>query len=134
MRTRDLKPKFFRNTELAKLPFATRLLYAGLWGVADKRGRLVDEPKLIKADVFPLDNVKVDAMLRQLEQAGFIERYEALGIHCIWIPKFRQHQHPHPNEPESMLPPAMSELCRGNDMAITKEEVLHGDAIAPTFN
>ena len=104
MRTRDLRPGFFRSTDLKGLPYETRILFAGLWCMADLRGRLLDEPALIKADVLPFDKVAVDKHLSLLAERGLIDRYEADGHRCIWITKFHQHQHPHPNEPESMLP------------------------------
>ena len=109
MRTRDLKPGFFRNLELSELPPVTRLLFAGLWCFADRRGRLKDNPKLIKADVFPYENVPIEKHLRTLAEHGFIERYQVDGLPYIWIPTFLLHQHPHPNEQESVLPPAPSE-------------------------
>ena len=106
MRTRDLKPGFFRNLELSELPPITRLLFAGLWCFSDRRGRCRDNPKLIKADVFPYENVPVEKHLKALAERGFIERYEVDGQRLIWIPTFHNHQHPHPNEQESMLPPS----------------------------
>lgn len=129
MRTRDLKPAFFRNPVLGRLPYQTRLLFAGLWCMADKRGRLVDEPALIKADVFPYDNINVGKLLTQLETCGFIKRYEALGIHCIWITKFDKHQNPHPKEPESVLPPAVEEPCTGNVEETEEPLLLRGEAV-----
>ena len=69
-RARNIKPGFFTNPELAELPFETRLLFAGLWTVADKKGRLEDRPKKIKMQVFPADTVDIDTMLEQLHKAG----------------------------------------------------------------
>ena len=109
MRTRDLKPGFFRNLELSEVAPITRLLFAGLWCFADRRGRCRDNPKLIKADIFPYENVPVEKHLRMLAEHGFIERYQVDGQPYIWIPTFLIHQHPHPNEQESMLPPSPSE-------------------------
>lgn len=105
MRTRDLKPGFFRDLELSELPHVTRLLFAGLWCFADRRGRCPDNHKLIKADVFPYENVPVEKHLKLLADHDFIRRYEADGKKCIWIPRFKAHQKPHPAELESVLPP-----------------------------
>lgn len=78
--------------------------------MADKKGRLLDEPDLIKADVLPFDKVQVNKHLDLLAVRGLIVRYETdLERRCIWIPTFLKHQHPHPNEPESVLPPAPCE-------------------------
>lgn len=106
MRTRDLKPGFFRDLELSELPHVTRLLFAGLWCFADRRGRCLDIPKLIKSDIFPYENVPVEKHLKLLDEHGFIERYQVDGVRYIWIPNFRRHQHPHPNEQESVIPPS----------------------------
>lgn len=105
MRTRDLKPGFFRDLELTELPHITRLLFAGLWCCADRRGRLADIPKLIKSDVFPYENIPIEKHLKLLADHGFIERYEVNGQKCIWIARFKAHQKPHPSEVESVLPP-----------------------------
>ena len=50
-RARNLKPSFFTNDKLAELHPLGRLLFAGLWTIADREGRLEDRPKRIKTDV-----------------------------------------------------------------------------------
>lgn len=109
MRTRNLSPGFFRNLELAALPPITRLLYQGLWLRSDRRGRQLDIPKLIKSDIFPYENVPIEKHLTLLADERFILRYELDGVRCIWIPTFRKHQRPHPNEVESVLPSSYEE-------------------------
>ena len=76
-RVRLLKPGFFLNDQLAELPFEARLLFLGLWGIADREGRLLDRPKRIKAEVFPYDEIDVEPLLASLNEAGFIRRYSA---------------------------------------------------------
>lgn len=104
-RARNLKPSFFTNDELADLPPIARLLFQGLWTIADRRGRLFDRPKKIKAEVLPYDDCDVDGLLDRLDAAGFIRRYEAAGERYIHVVNFERHQNPHKNEPESRLPP-----------------------------
>jgi hypothetical protein len=103
-RSRLLKPGFFRNELLCELPHATRLLFAGLWGIADREGRLDDRPKRIAADVFPYENLEVDAMLDALAAAGFIVRYVVAEARYIAIPTFLDHQCPHLREAPSTIP------------------------------
>jgi hypothetical protein len=104
MRARNVKPSFFQNEQLAELPFEARLLFVGLWCMADREGRLEDRPKRIKMHVFPADSIDVEPLLDGLEAQGLIERYEAHGVLCIQIPRFVEHQRPHPNEQPSKLP------------------------------
>ena len=114
MRIRLLKPGFFKNEELARLPFAARLLYAGLWTLADREGRLEDRPARLKIELFPYDAVDVGALLEALDAADFIRRYVVAGRRYLWIPTFLQHQRPHPRELASGLPaPALGEPCLG---------------------
>lgn len=103
-RARILKPGFFTNELLAELPFEGRLLFAGLWTLADRDGRLEDRPKRIKAALFPWDEVDVDALLAALELKGFIDRYAVAGCPLIQIAKFAEHQTPHARETASTLP------------------------------
>ena len=111
MRTRHLKPGFFKNEQLAELPFETRLLFAGLWTMADRSGRLEDRPKRIDAEIFPYDKgLDVDAMLEQLTAKGFILRYILNENSYIQIPKWGSHQHPHPEEQSSKIPPIPLDL------------------------
>jgi hypothetical protein len=103
-----LKPGFFTNPELAALPESARLLFAGLWTLADRDGRLLDRPSYIHGQLFPHDHVGAvdcEALLKQLRGAGFIERYRAKGMTLIAITQWHAHQHPHFREPVSKLPP-----------------------------
>lgn len=73
MRARNLKPGFFKNYQLAQIarPWG-RLLFGGLWTLADKEGRLKDEPEWIRAEIFPYENhfLIVDGKGRSPEKNG----------------------------------------------------------------
>jgi len=92
MRIRTIKPEFYMNDELAALPATTRILFTGLWGLADCEGRLEDKPKRIKLQVLPYDDVDIDAALQDLHDAGFIFRYEIDGQALIEVINFKKHQ------------------------------------------
>jgi hypothetical protein len=103
-RARNIKPGFFVNEELVGLPFSTRLLFIGLWTIADRAGRLEDRPKRIKMAVFPADNVDVEGALADLESSGFLLRYQNGEARYIQILAFDKHQHPHKDEKQSAIP------------------------------
>lgn len=103
-RARLLKPGFFSNEMLCEIPMAGRLLFAGLWTLADRKGRLPDRPKVIKGQLFPYENVPVDKLLGELAQRGFILRYQVDGERYIQVVKFETHQHVHKNETDSIIP------------------------------
>ena len=108
MRARNIKPGFFENDLLVELPFEFRLLFIGLWTMADKAGRLEDRPKKIKMCVFPADDVDVNRGLTELHRYGFINRYESLGTNYIQVVKWDKHQKPHHTEKESVIPPCVN--------------------------
>ena len=119
-RIRTIKPEFFKNEQLAELPAMSRLLFIGLWTLADRAGRLEDRPKRIKADVFPYDNMDVEKALNDLQSKGFIIRYKGNAnitdrilppeqptteLNCIEIINFLKHQKIDGyNEKPSLLP------------------------------
>ena len=104
LRARNIKPGFFTNEQLVECsPFA-RLLFIGLWCLADREGRLEDRPVRIKMQIFPADNVNVDELLNELQSREFIRRYEVNGVKVVDIPTFKKHQHINIKEQESSLP------------------------------
>ena len=104
MRSRNVKPGFFTNELLAEVSPLGRLLFIGLWCLADREGRLEDRPKRIKVEVLPFDDADVEELLEQLSQRGFIQRYEVDGTRLIQVTAFARHQSPHVREAPSVLP------------------------------
>ena len=129
-RARNIKPSFFTNEDLVELPFEDRLLFIGLWTLADREGRLEDRPKRIKMAVFPADNVDVDASLARLAKSGFIARYEVRGIACIQVLNFAKHQNPHVREAASELP-SIGENETSTVLAQCQHSASHADSLNP---
>lgn len=103
-RTRSIRPGFFLNEKLAEVEPLGRLLFAGLWTIADRRGRLEDRPRRIKAELLPYDDCDVDNLLNELSTGGFIHRYIVNGERYIEIVNFEKHQHCPGSEAESTIP------------------------------
>jgi hypothetical protein len=81
------------------------LLFAGLWTLADREGRLEDRPRRIRAELLPYFNVDVDRLLSQLHDRGFLIRYEdSAGRPLLQVTKFLAHQLPEDQESPSLLP------------------------------
>lgn len=129
-RSRNLKPGFFKNEALAELPPLTRLLFSGLWCIADREGRLEDRPKRIRAELLPYDDGSVDAMLDELHQAGFILRYQIGEQRFIQVVNFTKHQNPHVREPESTIP-APGEHSASTSQAPVKHRTGPADSLNP---
>ena len=109
-RSRNIKPGFFKNEELAECSLAARLCFAGLWLLADREGRLEDRPKRIKGELFPFDTFEAGPLLDELHNHGFIVRYRNEAGSFIQISKFLEHQNPHYSEKPSVIkPPVLPE-------------------------
>lgn len=103
-RARNIKPGFFVNDELAELPVEARLLFIGLWTIADRSGRFEDRPKKVKGLVCPFDDWNVNELLELLHKSKFITRYSVGECKYIQVNNFDKHQNPHCKEPESTIP------------------------------
>ena len=91
MRSRNIKAGFFRNEELVEVSPSGRLLFIGLWCMADRKGLLEDRPKKIKLELMPYDDVDCNELLQELYDHDLIIRYSVNGKNYIAIPKFLKH-------------------------------------------
>ncbi len=106
MRARNIKPGIFDNETLGTADPLITILFAGLWCIADREGRLEDRPVRIRAKIFPYrSGADVEVMLAFLHQNGFVVRYSIGGQNLIQIAKWHKHQAPHHKEAGSALPP-----------------------------
>lgn len=103
-RSRNIKPSFFTNDTLAECSPLARLLFIGLWTIADREGKMEDRLKKIKAEVLPYDDCDIESLVQELCKHGFITRYERDGHRAILVLKFLKHQNPHVKEPPSAIP------------------------------
>jgi hypothetical protein len=123
VRIRSLKPGFFKNETLCELSPWHRLCYEGLWCCADRDGRLEDRPKRLKAEIFPYDDVDMDALLWDLMRGEFIVRYLADSQLLIWILSWASHQFPRTDEAASKLPAFVAGSERTNGAHVSTVQV-----------
>ena len=106
--TRQIKPGFWDNEVLAEMSSMVRLLFVGLWCLADRDGQLEDRPGRIRRKL-NLDELEdSDKALQQLADSGFIVRCTRVlrgkpgkidsSINVIHINNFAEHQSVHPKE------------------------------------
>lgn len=100
-RARNIKPKFFQNDELGELSPLARLLFIGLWTIADFKGCLEYRAKRMKTQLLPYDECSVEELVSALDKSGFIAIYSVASRTYIKIIKFAEHQNPHKNEKDA---------------------------------
>lgn len=103
-RKREIKYQFFQNDEMAECSPLARLLFIGLWTIADREGRLEDRPKKIRGQILPYDEADGELLIAELKSHRFIARYEVDGSKFIQVLNFKKHQNPHPDEQASLIP------------------------------
>jgi hypothetical protein len=131
-RTRSIKPGFFDNEILGDLPPLTRLLFIGLWTIADREGRLEDKPRRIKKMLLGYDDVDadgVDKMLQSLHDTGFIFRYTVDGNKYIQVVNFLKHQNPHVKEKPSEIPPPPDFIAEHHESTIQAPDLHSADTV-----
>jgi len=104
-RSRNIKPGLFKNEILGVGDPLLTILFAGLWCLADREGRLEDRPLRIKAEIIPYrDGINIEALLAWLDSQEFVTRYQVGEHRFIQINNFKKHQNPHKNESSSEIP------------------------------
>ena len=102
-RIRSIKPEFFLDEELAELSPLTRLLFVGLWTLADCEGRLEDRPKRIRAQLHP------DVYKRQLPMSFRIATNQSIVLRLTASDR-AQHAAPVENAVWSLADSALATL------------------------
>ena len=105
MRRREISPEFWTDERVIEVSDAAKLLFIGLWQLADREGRIEDKPKTIGLKLRPWAPAEAPAMLDELVVQGMVRRYQVDGRRLLLIPRFAEHQNVHPKEMASKLPP-----------------------------
>jgi hypothetical protein len=99
-RARNIKPAFFTNEQLSDSCPLGRLLFIGLWTLADYKGDLEWKEKTIKIQILPWDNCDINSLAITLDKSGLVRFYSDGIKTLLHIPNFVKHQNPHKNEKE----------------------------------
>jgi len=107
-RIRTIKPSMFRSLTVCSWPIDVRWTFAGMFTYLDDYGRGLDEPRLIKAELYPLDDKmtlrKIAAHLETLVARGPLCCYVLDGHNYLHITSWSEHQRvTHPTD--SQIPP-----------------------------
>ena len=97
-KARLIASEIFADEWFGPLSFFEQVLWTGLFArCADDQGRLIDNPILIRAAVFPYKDMPVDEISAALEKFAAdrkLIRYQADGKHLIQIVNWWDHQRP----------------------------------------
>lgn len=107
---RMIKSNIWEDEFIGELSVFQRLVWIGLFSsVADDQGRLLDNPVIIRAKLFPYDDISVteiEEALKAFDDAEKIQRYSVGGKKLIQILRWWENQNPQWAQPSSYPPPA----------------------------
>lgn len=99
MRMRQIKPNFWTDEKVVELSPWARLLFIGLWQIADDLGRVEWSAKRVKLLLFPADNIDTAELCAELVRLSLVVAYteaETLAPNCADIAR-KLAQSPHEN-------------------------------------
>jgi hypothetical protein len=112
-RARNIKPSFFTNEQVSDNCPLGRLLFIGLWTMADYKGDLEWKEKTLKIQLLPWDECSLKELAINLDKYGLVRFYSDGNKIYLNIPNFEKHQNPHKNERDKGSDiPAYSEQLR----------------------
>src|SRR4051812_5975783 len=95
-RIRTIKPSFWKDQKLGRMKRDVRLMFIGLWNLADDEGIVCADSCLIKSELFPFDDdlrVKtINEWIAQLTEALMIIPFTFSGESYYVIRTFKAHQ------------------------------------------
>jgi hypothetical protein len=95
-RIRTIKPQAFTSESMAAVSVHARWTFAGLWTYSDDDGRGRADARLIKGQLWPLDDditpAVITAHLDELEREEMLCRYTVDGRNFLHVVHWQQHQ------------------------------------------
>lgn len=133
-RIRSVKPEYWDDQELAEqVSRDARLLYIGLWNLADEHCRLRGDARFIKGRIFPYDDdvsmEDVAVMLAELALAGKVVPFQVDEVIYLHLPNLGKHQRleadkvasklpdPFAQDAELLTPKALIDACKSESRA-----------------
>lgn len=120
-----VKPDMRKSLTVSSWPIHVRWTFVGLIGYVDDEGRGLDELRLLKAELYPLDDdmtpKKIGTHLAALVDRGPLCRYSVDGVNYLHITTWTEHQkvsHPTP----SRIPPCPTHDKLASDSGAAPED------------
>lgn len=117
-RKRQIDPDIWTSEQFTLLSLPARLLFIGMFSVADDEGRLKGSPAALKARIFPIDTVELEPVRvwrdeilnarKNDKDTPLALLYEHRGNEYLSVTGFKKHQHINRKYPSKL--PAPPEL------------------------
>lgn len=108
-RIRSIHPGIFTDEAFMEASMAARIMVVGLWCEAWDDGVFEWKPAVLKARLFPVDNLDTKQLLSELEALNIIHAYSYLGKSYGVIRNFQKFQRPKKPNSSGALPVELEE-------------------------
>lgn len=127
-----IKPEFFSDEKIAKLPFEARLLFIGLWNFADDCGVHHKNFRKMLGEIFPNDTKIRESQIKKwvelLENLGFLIELQYNGGIFVKIKNWEKHQKvPNPSEKQWIPEDILKEKLESNERLISENSIKDKD-------
>jgi len=89
---RTIRPEFWTDEKVVELSYAARLVFIGLWNLADDFGLMEYSPKRIKMQILPADSAEIEGIMAEISGQGLVTLYNAANKGFLAINNFTKHQ------------------------------------------
>ena len=107
-RKRMIDPKFWQDDKMLLLTPMHRLLFIGIWNFSDDSGIHKNNDNMLKAEVFPGDNITVEEVGKlkdELIQQELIVPFDSEGIELFYVKNWKIYQSIQKPIPSKYSPP-----------------------------
>lgn len=134
-RIRSIKPEIRRSLVVSSWPYPVRWTFVGLPGYLDDEGRGHDDTRLIKSELYPLDDDmtsrKLEHHLAQIAANGPLCRYEVNGGRYLHVTSWQEHQRVNRPTPSRIPPCPIHEASLNAHGTLTEPSSPRARACAP---
>lgn len=135
-RIRTIKPDFFEDQKIGSLPIEARLLFIGLWVLADDDGNVSLSETFLRTRLFPYNpevNSELPLWLKELTTLGMVVPYEVNNEFYGHIRNFSKHQRINrPSQQKHPAPPPEITIDSPRDHGNVHEDSLVNEDSLPT--
>lgn len=111
-RIRSVHPGLYTDEAFMTLSMAARVLLVGLWSHADDGGGFEWKPLVLKARIFPADNLDIEPVMQELENNDVIKKYDVSGKDYGAVRNFGKWQRPQKPKRFVPMPKPVRDYCQ----------------------
>ncbi len=109
-RQRFIWPSLWSSEQIGELSYGARLLFIGIFSLADDEGRIKASSKFLRVQIFPYDDgAEIEKWKREIQEKKLAQFYHVGEEEFVFLPTWEKYQKPKYPRPSSIPPPSLGE-------------------------